>query len=107
MNSACRHERRAALAERWLRVNADELDVSAKLNLLKTISDATDSRDKCLDRLKLDTPTSDPWASAIDVTPRLDAGDAAERDASGAGDTEAVQADADATDVADTAEQDT
>lgn len=64
VHSACRHERRAQLAERWLRINAD-LPLNERLGLLKTISDATDSRDRCLERLRLDVAPVDPWQAAI------------------------------------------
>jgi len=54
LQSACRHEQRAMLAARWLRVGGDSLPLSEKLALTKAVCDATDARDKCLDRLGLD-----------------------------------------------------
>jgi len=42
------------LAARWLRVGGDSLPLSEKLALTKAVCDATDARDKCLDRLGLD-----------------------------------------------------
>lgn len=61
INSACRHERRAMLAERWFRLSNGELSLADKLQLHKTISDASDARDKCLERLQLNVNESDPW----------------------------------------------
>lgn len=51
IQSALRHERRACLAERWLRTEADTLSITDRLALLREISNATDSRDKCIERL--------------------------------------------------------
>lgn len=62
VNSAYRHERTAALCERWVRVEQENLDPSQRLAYLKLISDATDRRDKCLERLGLDKPDDDPWS---------------------------------------------
>jgi hypothetical protein len=57
VNSAYRHERTAALCERWIRTEQDALDPSQRLAYLKQINDATDRRDKCLERLGLDKST--------------------------------------------------
>lgn len=63
IQSACRHERRASLCERWLRLaeDAGELDLSTKLQLQRDIGNATDSRDKCLERLGVNTSPTSPW----------------------------------------------
>ncbi len=53
VQSAVRHERRAALAERWGRVKPD-LTLSEKLSIEREIGNATDARDRCIERLKLD-----------------------------------------------------
>jgi hypothetical protein len=53
VQSACRHEGRALLLQRLLRTK-DGLPLSDQLALLKEIGSATDSRDKCLQRLGLD-----------------------------------------------------
>lgn len=51
INSAVRHEKRARLIERWLSQNA-ELPLTDRCQLLRELSAATDSRDKCLEKLK-------------------------------------------------------
>jgi hypothetical protein len=63
IQSATRHERRAALAERWLRINGDNLELADRLALLAAISAATDSRDKAIRALGLDAApqSADPW----------------------------------------------
>lgn len=53
INSAIRHEARAALLQRWLRIN-EALTHAEKLATLKEIGNATDSRDRVLKALKLD-----------------------------------------------------
>lgn len=63
IQSAMRHEKRALLCERWLRIHGDELPLAERLSLLSAASTATDSRDKCLDRLGLDRRELDPWAN--------------------------------------------
>lgn len=63
IQSACRHEGRAMLLQRLLRSEAD-LSLSDKLTILRDISAATDSRDKCIDRLGLKAESHrDPWAA--------------------------------------------
>jgi len=54
LQSAVRHETRALLAAKWLRDQDGKLNLEQRLQLLATISAATDSRDKCLVRLGLD-----------------------------------------------------
>ena len=66
LQSAIRHETRALLAARWLRLNEDKLSIAERLNLLKTISDATDRRDKCLAAIGLDGKPANPW-EVLDV----------------------------------------
>lgn len=62
VQSALRHSGRAQLLERWLRIEAD-LPLNERLAVLREIGSASDSRDKCLQRLGLDqTQHSDPWA---------------------------------------------
>jgi hypothetical protein len=59
-----RHEKRARLAERWLRVEKDP-PLADRLRLLDVIGTATDARDKVLRQLGLHTigpaADSDPW----------------------------------------------
>jgi hypothetical protein len=62
MQSALRHSGRAQLLERWLRLE-DSLTLAERLAVLKEIGAATDSRDRCLKALGLDTgPDNNPWA---------------------------------------------
>ncbi len=56
LQSACRHETRALLAARWLRLEAKKLSIAERVALVKTVSDATDARDKCLKAIGLDEP---------------------------------------------------
>ena len=53
LQSCVRHETRALLASRWLRKELD-LRIDQRISLLREISHATDSRDKCLRLLGLD-----------------------------------------------------
>jgi len=64
LQSACRHETRALLAARWLRLEAKALTISERAKLLDCIGRASDQRDKCLMALGLDR---DPMADAIDA----------------------------------------
>jgi len=61
--SATRHEARALLAGRWMRQQGEGLPLSDRLALLKAIADATDARDRCLEKLGLNAmpKESDPW----------------------------------------------
>ncbi|MDX1968992.1 MAG: hypothetical protein SFV23_17585 [Planctomycetaceae bacterium] len=68
IQSAVRHETRAQLIGRWLRVaeeQGEKLTLIDRANLLKQLSDASDARDKCLERIGLDKPVSAhgpaPW----------------------------------------------
>ncbi|RMF24679.1 MAG: hypothetical protein D6760_02810 [Deltaproteobacteria bacterium] len=62
IQSAVRHERRARLAEQWLRRKWGTLSTADKLAILREASAATDSRDKCIERLALPRPKDvDPW----------------------------------------------
>lgn len=68
IQSAVRHETRAILAARWLRRDENEkLPLNDRLQLLATISSATDARDKCLKALGLlaapKPVDSDFWSS--------------------------------------------
>jgi hypothetical protein len=63
-----RHEKRARLAERWLRVEK-ALPLADRLRLLDVIGAATESRDKVLRQLGLEvvpgSSATDPWAGLI------------------------------------------
>jgi hypothetical protein len=58
IQSACRHESAAQLAERWFRLeeNGGTLDMTARASLLSLICKSSDARDRCLKALDLDTP---------------------------------------------------
>jgi len=53
IQTACRHEGRAQLLTRWIREADDKLKLTDKVAVLKEIGAASDSRDKCLERLGL------------------------------------------------------
>lgn len=54
IQSAIRWERHAMLAQRWLRLEADDLDAGTRLSFSREIAKASSERDKCLERLGLD-----------------------------------------------------
>lgn len=63
IQSACRHETHAQLAQRWLRLHADTLDAGQRLAYSKAVADASTARDKCLERLKLTHDAADAYAA--------------------------------------------
>ncbi len=68
LQSAIRHEQRALLASRWLRIEPD-LDLNQRLALTDAVAKASDNRDKCLQKLGLDTATTnDPWQQLTPTT---------------------------------------
>lgn len=62
INSACRWERVAALGTRWLRKEGDNLATLDRMRLVTDIAKASDSRDRCIERLKIDAKPADVWA---------------------------------------------
>jgi hypothetical protein len=78
LQSMIRHETRARLAARWLRLEEKNLTIEQKLLLLKEISAATDSRDKCMERAGLTaakcsrSPDSEPRPGSLDAIPLSD-----------------------------------
>ena len=72
IQSACRHEGRAQLLQRWLREldNGDKSpSVQDRLSILREIGSATDARDKCLKSLRLhEKPEEDDSWPIIAVT---------------------------------------
>ena len=54
IQSVGRHEIRASLAARWLRLEGDRLSIDQRIALLKEIGTATNSRDKSIDALALE-----------------------------------------------------
>jgi len=64
IQSACRHEIRALLSQKWMR-DKEDLTSDQALTFLREISLATDARDKCLRALGLDRPP-DAWRTVLD-----------------------------------------
>ena len=59
VQTACRHEARAMLLQRWLRNEFGELSTSEKVSILGEIGKASDARDRCLRALGLDQRLQD------------------------------------------------
>ena len=55
IQSACRHEQAALLAQRWFRLQVDTMTHGERLQYLTTIAGESDKRDKCVERLNLET----------------------------------------------------
>lgn len=98
VQSSCRHEARAQLLTRWLRTD-EGLKLPERLAVLKEIGAASDSRDRCLERLGLNVDAkSDPWAM-LALPSRVDAQDAASGTQGDEGESDAKEEAADATGV--------
>lgn len=54
LQSACRHEQRALLCARWLRIDHDTLSATERVAIARDISNATTARDAALKQLGLD-----------------------------------------------------
>jgi len=54
VQSACRHEQRAQLCMRWIRLKAESMSDADRLAYLREYGAATDARDRCLRQLGLD-----------------------------------------------------
>ena len=84
IQSACRHEGRAELLQRWLReVDAgnrnDNSSIQDRLSILREIGSATDARDKCLKSLRLhEKPEEDDTWPTITVTNTPEASECSE-----------------------------
>lgn len=72
IQSACRHEGRAQLLQRWLREleeNGNGPSIQDRLAILREIGSASDARDKCLKALGLhDKPQEDAWPTITVVS---------------------------------------
>ena len=78
LQSAVRHETRALLCARWLRLSGEELDIDKRASLLRDMSSATDARDKCLKILGLDRSQNGEWPTMdATATPAAENGSAA------------------------------
>ncbi len=68
IQSCTRHEMRAMLLQKWLRTEGPNIPVLDRAALLKQLSDASDSRDRCLEKLGLGRGDGKPlWAAAFTV----------------------------------------
>ena len=54
ITTACRWERHAQLANRWMGEKYEELSILDRLQLSKAVADASTNRDKALEKLQLD-----------------------------------------------------
>jgi len=55
IQSSCRHEQAALLAQRWLRLEAHNMSHGERLQYLQAVAAESDKRDKCVERLNLDS----------------------------------------------------
>lgn len=69
IQSCTRHEMRAMLVQKWLRGEGAALPVLDRLPFLKQISDASDQRDRCLEKLGLNRSERPLWGEAF-TTPQ-------------------------------------
>ncbi|NOY41576.1 MAG: hypothetical protein GXP26_07065 [Planctomycetes bacterium] len=53
IQSACRHEMAALLAQRWLRLSAETMSHGERLAYLQATASESDKRDRCVERLHL------------------------------------------------------
>ena len=99
ISTALRWERAAALSTKWFREQGDKMDVLDRVALQKAIAEASERRDKAIERLKIERKEADLWASIyaapLPATPpqpaddteaaetTADAGDASHGDESG------------------------
>ena len=65
VQSACRHESRCILLQRYLREASDELSVTDRATLLREMSNATTQRDRCLKQAGLDQTDADHALAAL------------------------------------------
>ncbi len=61
INTAVKWERHGMLAQRWLRLECDDLKPADKLAFSREIAKASTERDKALAQLGLDAPPKAPW----------------------------------------------
>lgn len=65
VQSVCRHEIRALLAVRWLRLSYDDMCHADRLRHLDQLGRATEARDKTILRLKLDKSSEEDMLALI------------------------------------------
>lgn len=66
IQTCLRWERHGMLAQRWLRLESNNLKPADRLNFSREIARASAERDKALKQLDLDAPPRNPW-EALDV----------------------------------------
>jgi hypothetical protein len=64
IQTACRFERHAQLASKWLRENPG-LPVDIRLTISRDIAKASADRDRCIKLLRIDKPETNPWEQAF------------------------------------------
>jgi len=71
INTACRWERHALLAQRWLRLGFDTMEPDQRLTFSREIARASSKRDKCFRSLDLEPVSSDDKFQfpVIDIEP--------------------------------------
>jgi hypothetical protein len=63
ISTALRWERASALSTKWFRENGDAMTVLDRVALQKSIAEASERRDRALEKLKIDAKPSDLWAA--------------------------------------------
>lgn len=76
INSAIRHEKMAALADRWLRLKLDSMTLSEITTVKDWLMSSTTARDRCIRDLQIDASQVDVWSAP---SPRLPAWDDPQR----------------------------
>ena len=66
IQTVCKWERHGGLALRWLRIEAENLKPSDRLNFSREIAKASSERDKAIACLGLDAKPQSPWALDVD-----------------------------------------
>lgn len=79
ISTALRWERASALSTKWFREHGDEMDVLDRVTLQKSIAEASERRDRAIEKLKLDAKPADVWAEVysqpLPSTPPQPSGD--------------------------------
>ncbi len=68
INTAVKWERHGMLAQRWLRLECEDLKPADKLSFSREIAKASTERDKALAQLDLDAPPRNPWEIDMEGT---------------------------------------
>lgn len=70
IQSSCRHEQAALLAQRALRVDGDKMTVMERLSYLTTVAAESDKRDKAVEKLNLDPKETTSILESLYASPR-------------------------------------